>query len=122
MEKSSSCLKWCLNGKKQYSITRQSSVSIGRLADIDLGIVSNNLMHQYDVDLFSKRIEDLFDRYQKENMERFMAPCFSVVQSSGMGKTKLLYEIMLRAKQSCNTEYSYMFLLCSDGVRSVPYI
>jgi hypothetical protein len=42
-----------------------------------------------------------------------MAPYFPVVQSSGMGKTKLLFELckLLRSNNTCNCN----MILCCDG-------
>ncbi len=50
------------------------------------------LVHKFDVDQFSKRIQELFLYYNTETSERKLAPYFPLIQSSGMGKTKLLVE------------------------------
>ena len=61
---------------------------------------NSNLSHTHDLDCFSNRVDSLFEAHKADNyrhvdvplMDKYVAPYFCFVQSSGMGKTKLLYE------------------------------
>jgi hypothetical protein len=56
--------------------------------------IGRDLMHTFDSKLFKDRVMQLFDWYADAAVrEVYMAPCFPLVQSSGMGKTKLLWEL-----------------------------
>lgn len=58
--------------------------------DFPLG---TQMKHQFDVKKLSQRIDLLFKSlFSKTKEDGFMAPYFPLVQSSGMGKTKLMYE------------------------------
>lgn len=58
------------------------------------------LQHSFDVDQFSDRIDRLFEWHTDVRTRReFIAPYFALVQSSGMGKTKLLYEYQKRVQK-----------------------
>ena len=64
-----------------------------RLVNVDFRIQDSNLSHTYDLDCFSKRVDQLFKCHENDKeRENYVAPYFCFVQSSGMGKTKLLYE------------------------------
>ena len=71
------------------------------IVDFDFGIDT----HDFDLNHFSKRVYDLFQWYENDNEKKtFMAPYFALVQSSGMGKTKLLFEFkncLDKSKYSC---------------------
>ena len=54
--------------------------------DIDSPYVGDEL------DSFTKRVNEVFEWYTKKRYEQYMAPYFPIIQSSGCGKTKLLYE------------------------------
>jgi FtsZ-binding cell division protein ZapB len=70
-----------------------SSKDLGRVANIDFQIDGTPLKQNFDLSRFLKRIDELFQWYSdKDYRNRFMAPYFPLVQSSGTGKTKLLYE------------------------------
>jgi hypothetical protein len=64
-----------------------------RIADIEHEISSEKttMTFKFDLDNFSERVNSLFEWYN-DKTKVFMAPYFPVIQSSGMGKTKLLYE------------------------------
>ena len=51
------------------------------------------LVHDLDLKAFEKRIEQLFEWHDQVSVRgEFLAPYFALVQSSGMGKTKLFIE------------------------------
>ena len=70
------------------------------------------LAHTFDLEAFEERIENLFSWHESDH-EQFLAPYFALVQSSGMGKTKLFKEFRDRygqhEGQHCKT------ILCLDA-------
>ena len=77
-----------------------------RTVYVDYNIEETNLSHPYDLNSFSKHVETLAQEYwnstkQSDGIPRYVAPYFVLVQSSGMGKTKLLYEY----RESCNSKH-----------------
>ena len=68
-----------------------------RMVSVSFKIQDTKLSHTYDLDSFSKRIEELFHWWEKQNNEmKLVGPYLCFVQSSGMGKTKLMYEYKQR--------------------------
>jgi hypothetical protein len=66
-----------------------------RIVDVDYEIENSKLKSNFELVEFGTRVDGLFEWYgpQQEKVRKtFLSPCFPVVQSSGMGKTKLLYE------------------------------
>ncbi|KAG7339461.1 type III restriction enzyme [Nitzschia inconspicua] len=71
--------------------------STGRAVTIEYQITNTKLSHDYDLVSFAKHIETLAtDYWENDNKTNetppYVAPYFCFIQSSGMGKTKLLYE------------------------------
>jgi hypothetical protein len=64
-----------------------------RVEGVWFEVREQSLLHSFDLDRFKERVFDLFKWHTsaKERSE-YMAPYFPLVQSSGMGKTKLLFE------------------------------
>jgi len=81
------------------SLQKAAALASERLVPMDYAL-DTPLVHKFDVDQFSERIQDLFVYYNTEKQERKLAPYFPLIQSSGMGKTKLLVEY----KQSAANE------------------
>jgi hypothetical protein len=61
-----------------------------RLAALDYKIVETQLSHTYDLQQFMKQVEHVA-RWYDEGKKSQDAPYFCAIQSSGMGKTKLMY-------------------------------
>ena len=85
--------------------------TIFRVAKIDYGLKDSEMSYMYDLDQFESRVNDLFDWFENENYKRFMAPYFPLIQSSGMGKTKLLYEFCRRTNER-STPREALLVLC----------
>ena len=69
------------------------AAKLPRLVNVDYRIKSSNLSHTYDLDCFAKRVDHVFECHaNSQERLKYVAPYFCFVQSSGMGKTKLLYE------------------------------
>lgn len=64
---------------------------------VDYEITNTKLSHTADLEALCERIEEAFKWYDTppkgEVLPEFVAPYFPIIQSSGMGKTKLLYEV-----------------------------
>jgi hypothetical protein len=77
---------------------------------------SNNLRK------FTDRIDELFTWHQYDDLEvkkPYTAPYFSIIQSSGMGKTKLMFEFK-NAQEKEPKKYKAILILCNILARDVP--
>jgi hypothetical protein len=88
----------------------------GRIASLDFQIASSELSHHFDVDAFIEQVQDIqvtWDSYRNEEeddetkgpapkSERYDAPYFCFIQSSGMGKTKIMYEAVCQLNKECS--------------------
>ena len=77
-------------------ISTTAELQAGRGASILDGL-DRELAHEYDYKAFFQRIEEL-RKWHTEKAERdsYLAPYFSLIQSSGMGKTRLFVECRAR--------------------------
>ena len=81
-----------VNSKSTYSKERD-------FAGISLGIAGTSLSHAFDLDAFASQVYDVFQTYyDKQEASEYLGPYFVFVQSSGMGKTKILYEYARKVK------------------------
>lgn len=90
-----------------------------RVAKVDFEIVRQRLLHNFDLNLFKARVIDLFKWYSDPKvMGEYVAPYFPLVQSSGMGKTKLLWELrklVSNESDSVFKECACKVVLCTVG-------
>ena len=63
-----------------------------RMVSVAYDIHGTQLSHKYDLDCFSKHVNSLFKTYHGTEIKTLIGPYFCFVQSSGMGKTKIMYE------------------------------
>jgi len=60
------------------------------------GIVESSLTHDFDLHMFCRSVDSVFDTFynlpEDKKEDIYSGPYFVFVQSSGMGKTKILYE------------------------------
>jgi hypothetical protein len=63
-----------------------------RLVPVDYDISNSKLSHDADLKALLERVDETFAWYVPEK-RTFVAPYFPMIQSSGMGKTKLLHEL-----------------------------
>jgi hypothetical protein len=102
------------NDKKYELLAVERNTTISRA---DYAIGSSPLKFDHDLDLLTGRIHELFDwHHTKKTRERYWAPYFPIVQSSGMGKTKLLYEYKQRSMEKDGT--TCVLLRCVDVMPS----
>jgi len=85
-----------------------------RMVPVDYKIAESELSHTIDLEALHKKVEETFDWYDPKS-RTFVAPYFPLIQSSGMGKTKLLYELSLLLKKSVDTTC----FLCLSGAIDV---
>jgi hypothetical protein len=104
--------------EKELEVKPSSSADIKetfRVASIDLGIKTETLRHHFDLKLFTEAIDELFKWTRLMSVrEKYLAPYFALVQSSGMGKTKLMYEFERKSRDEeslCDAR----LLLCTDA-------
>jgi hypothetical protein len=75
----------------------------------------STLSHDYDLVTLKQRVLDLFQWYDQDDIRnQYLAPYFPLVQSSGLGKTKLLYELKQDIAMKEPT-YHAVLVLCSSG-------
>ena len=78
------------------------------MASLTLGITSSELSHDLDLNALTERVNMLFEWHTNDDVRKeFIAPYFPIVQSSGMGKSKLLYEPRAKSKKSSNDHNYY---------------
>jgi hypothetical protein len=76
-----------------------------RVADIYFKIKDTPFVYTYDLELFCKHVDRMFMWHEeKEERKKYIAPYFPFVQSSGMGKTKLLYEYQQKPKNDIDSK------------------
>ncbi len=103
------------------NIPSKASSRTDRIATVDFGVVSEKLTHTYDLERLSNYVIRLFDWHTNRNIrKKFIAPYFSLVQSSGTGKTKLLWELRELINNDDNNdrfgEYECKTILCVDTI------
>eukprot|EP00980_Cylindrotheca_fusiformis_P020367 scaffold7395_cov73-Cylindrotheca_fusiformis.AAC.1 len=122
--------------QQQQDQRLQKPVTERRIISISYKIAETNLDYKVDLNLFQKYVDYVFDEYYNakddaDEANRFLAPYFPFVQSSGMGKTKLLYhfaeanpcETRWRAKHQGKDwppvdkpKYSSILILCRGNI------
>jgi hypothetical protein len=86
---------------------------LGRLERVDFDIMEQPLIHEFDLDRFKNQVLDLFDWYKDTNeVKRCIAPYFPLIQSSGMGKTKLMFELRKYVNQNLAPDVCCKTVLC----------
>jgi hypothetical protein len=93
-----------MEATNEYRIDDASS----RVASITVGL-KEDLKHKFDVNTFQKRVEALFDWYNEHEHEIYIGPYFPMIQSSGMGKTRLF---MALREEPANNECTCCTILC----------
>jgi hypothetical protein len=91
--------KW----KKLKNIRNQDkqNLDLPRMVNVGFQIKDSTLSHKYDLDCFSEHVNGLFKLYMDGNTrESLVGPYFCFVQSSGMGKTKILWEYKQLSRQN----------------------
>jgi hypothetical protein len=79
-----------------------------RVAELDFAI-KQPYVGSRDLNVFSERVNGLF-KWHKKDYKRYLAPYFPIIQSSGMGKTKILVEY--RSRQNVKSTYRVLLILC----------
>jgi hypothetical protein len=83
-----------------------------RMVPVDYKIAASGLSHTIDLEELLNRVEETFAWYNRtEEPPTFVAPYFPIIQSSGMGKTKLLYEL----SYALNNRKDTSCYLCLSG-------
>ena len=100
---------------KKLVLEKQQPVRspVQRLVEPDYNIKDLPLAHGFDLDRLRERLLDLFQWHDdQKTKEKYMAPYIPIVQSSGSGKTKVMYE--LRKLFDDSGEYHCAMILCSS--------
>lgn len=73
-----------------------------RVASIEMGVADTTYVDSGDLDRFTARVNHLFTWHvdaASEKIAEFHSPSFPMIQSSGMGKTKLMVRIQRENQQ-----------------------
>ena len=91
-------LKTYKNWKKETNKCSKPEwvMNFERIVNVDFQIVESKLSHKYDLKCFTKRMVEVFE-WHTNPKGVYAAPYFCFVQSSGMGKTKIMYEYKKQA-------------------------
>lgn len=84
----------------------------GRIADIAFAM-NQEYVGSRDLLEFSNRVEELFSWY--EGRKEYIAPYFPIVQSSGMGKTKIMVEYRNQIMKKSKSQRSVVIILCTSS-------
>jgi len=63
-----------------------------RMVSVTYEIKETKLSHRFDLESFAERVVEVANVYYSPQGENYVAPYFCLIQSSGMGKTKILHE------------------------------
>ena len=90
------CIFGCTNDgvREAYKSWAENKAEMTRMVEVDFEIASRQLSHEYDLHCFTEALEDVFQWFEagREGESKKVGPYLCFVQSSGMGKTKLMYE------------------------------
>jgi len=84
---------------------------VKRMVPVDYNIENTHLSHSYDLTMFEKEVNGLFNWNVKKNL---IGPYACFVQSSGMGKTKLLFEYAKKTNNS-DSDTVTQLILCTPS-------
>ena len=108
----------------QYKLESDTNTAIAkqrseRVANVDEGL-GTEMNYNVDLNKFAKEVEALFQWINVPKVKKeYIAPYFALIQSSGMGKTKLLKELRDSAKLTSTT--TCMLVVCATaGLEKVP--
>jgi hypothetical protein len=81
-----------------------------RIAPLDFGIKGTEMSYTFDFVRFEAEVHNLFQWFEKRTMEtigysKFIAPYFPLIQSSGTGKTFLLYNLKKTIDRQDKTQW-----------------
>ena len=99
---------------KSYELAGQFLAIVEGMNGMILDGLSRELKHNYDLERFQNRIEELFRWFEGES-SKYGAPYFPLVQSSGMGKTKLFTEYRKLVRKQKNRNMLCLAFLCINA-------
>lgn len=87
-----------------------------RQVTCDFQVKETPLSHDYDLRALQERVLDMFQWFNDPTVrQRYVAPYLPLIQSSGMGKTKLLYELRQLLNSDPDSSYTTLLVLCANG-------
>ena len=102
-----------------YDAWKEMKVDFTRMVDVDYEIVNRKLSHNYDLDRFTETLEDVFDWYEggmetRRQASKKVGPYLCFVQSSGMGKTKIMYEYRKKSVEDEESDVASSLIMSSE--------
>eukprot|EP00977_Amphora_coffeiformis_P015166 scaffold4428_cov228-Amphora_coffeaeformis.AAC.6 len=98
-------------------IERSGATETGRGAQITDGLSTQRRVVE-NLNTFHKEVLDLFSWYDEghqKSYRHYVAPYFALIQSSGMGKTKLCYDLRTEINEHQNSSTVCKMFLCSSA-------
>ena len=112
-----------LHGKAEYCLQilknrndASARNELPRIADIEAGI-KDEMTYKYDLVCFSDKVNEVFKWYETDDKKKYLAPYFPLLQSSGMGKTKLIYEYKKHVNEM-KGEKKCLMILCEKSEKN----
>lgn len=95
--------------KELVNFLQGPNADVGRgerqMVGISHKVLETSLTHNFDVNALKDRINHIFQTfYDNQNKDELYAPYLCFVQSSGMGKTKIIHELCQSYARTCNQE------------------
>jgi hypothetical protein len=92
-----------------------------RMVPVDYFIADSDLEYKFDLDRFVEKIQYVAkewiltkDMPEENEKEMYIAPYFCFIQSSGMGKTKLMYEFAHLTRKTTSDAHQDKKNVCND--------
>mmetsp|Transcript_12456 Transcript_12456/g.17877 ORF Transcript_12456/g.17877 Transcript_12456/m.17877 type:complete len:848 (-) Transcript_12456:138-2681(-) len=73
----------------------------------------------FDLEQFNARINETFNWYSADH-RKYVSPSFAIVQSSGMGKTKLMKQYKEQMQKEKGSSIDVVLLLCAHEGKALP--
>ncbi|CAJ1935277.1 unnamed protein product [Cylindrotheca closterium] len=98
-------------GETKPFISSTAATASQRVASIDFDINASKMVYKRDLIALIAEVEKLFE-WKVHQSKEYILPCFPLIQSSGAGKTKLLYESQCAM---ANDTVHVRLILCTNG-------
>jgi hypothetical protein len=102
-----------------FPTTAKAPAKQTRIVSVDFGIAESKLSHIIDLEALIERVNETFSWFDPPLT--YVGPYFPMIQSSGMGKTKLLYELRNHFKGMEDTE-CYLCLAGDNSSKQDPQV
>jgi len=99
--------------RNAYKAWKEIRAEITRMVSVDFEIENRELSHNYDLERFTEALTNVFKWFDSDTVSKKVGPYLCIVQSSGMGKTKLMYEYRKKSFE-VDSEIASCLILSED--------